>query len=270
MTAQAMAKRLFHDCDWDAEAATRCAQVAMGDWHKLASTVPLLRPADRLDQVSSAALRSRESVLESSRNDATSSAEHPSLCANLWLNGQVANNQQSLDPDVFAWAQSNLGLHCASMEEMARRQEAIAFADVLQASARSNQEVDMVGSDLCERALHRPGRTVQYAFGLYLNPWQRADSDAVQLISDSYHLNKRRSATASAKARALAEELADVPGDARKIGKRPKAKAAPKTTGAKAGAKTGVVKAKATSSRSTTQNTTCATEACRARTEIAA
>ena len=96
-----------------------------------ASTVPLLRPVDRLDQVSSTTLRSSESVLKSSHNDATSSAEHPNLCANRWLNGQVANSQQPLDFDVFAWAQCNLGLHCASMEEMARRQEAIAFADVL-------------------------------------------------------------------------------------------------------------------------------------------
>ena len=155
-------------------------------------------------------------------------------------------------------------MHCASVEEMACRQEAIAFADVLQATARSNQEIDLVGSDLCERALHRPGRTVQYAFGLYLNPWQRVDSDAVQLIFNSYHLNQRKSASACAKARALAEEVADVPGDARKIGKRPKAKAAPKTTGVNAGAKASVVKAKAKSSRNTTQNTKWAKEACRA------
>ena len=264
MTVQAMAKCLFHDCDWDAETATRCAQVAMGDWHKLASTVQLVRPAHRLDESAGGVHTSSDSVLASSCNDATCRAEHPSLYANRLLNGQVANNQRSLDPDVFAWAQSNLGLHCASVEEMARRQEAIAFADVLQATARSNQEIDLVGSDLCERALHRPGRTVQYAFGLYLNPWQRVDSDAVQLIFNSYHLNQRKSASACAKARALAEEVADVPGDARKIGKRPKAKAAPKTTGVNAGAKASVVKAKAKSSRNTTQNTKWAKEACRA------
>ena len=69
MTVQAMAKCLFHACDWDAETATRCAQVAMGDWHKLASTVQLVRPAHRLD----------DSVLASSCNDATCRAEHPSL-----------------------------------------------------------------------------------------------------------------------------------------------------------------------------------------------
>ena len=251
MTAQAMAKSLFHDGDWDAETATRCAQLAMGDWHKLGSTVQLLRPDHRL-----AIHSSSDSVLASSRNDATSRSEHPSLYANRLLNGQASNIQQAFDLEVIAWAQSNLGLHCASVEEMASRQEAIAFADVLQASARSNQEVDLVGSDLCERALHQPGRTVQYAYGLYVNPWQRTDSGAVQLISDSF--SKRKKASAIAKARALAEQRVDAPSGARKVGKRPRAKAAPNTAGAKAKANAKAVvkasaKAKPTFPRSTTQ-----------------
>ena len=47
-----------------------------------------------------------------------------------------------------------MGLHCGSEEEMARRQEVIGFADTWRASGRSNQEVDLVELDLCERALH--------------------------------------------------------------------------------------------------------------------
>ena len=92
MTAQAMAKHLFHDGDLDTEAATRCAQIAMGDWHKLASTVQLVPPAHRLDESVGGVHTSSESVFASSRNDATCRADHPNLFANLLLNGQVANN----------------------------------------------------------------------------------------------------------------------------------------------------------------------------------
>ena len=41
MSADAMAKQLFHEEGWDAEAALRCAQVAQGDWRKLRATAEI-------------------------------------------------------------------------------------------------------------------------------------------------------------------------------------------------------------------------------------
>ena len=164
MSADAMAKQLFHEDGWDAEAALRCAQVAQGDWRKLRSTAEIFRHGNELT--------ADTDLVESSRKDATMSALHPSLAANQVLNG-TADPGWALDPMVFAWTERNLGLHCDSIEEMARKQELAALADVMQTDAIKCQEPCHVGPELFALGARNPWKRVQHTFGLYANPWQK-------------------------------------------------------------------------------------------------
>ena len=80
-----MAKQLFHEDGWDAEAALRCAQVAQGDWRKLRSTAEIFRHGNELT--------ADTDLVESSRTDATMSALHPSLAANQLLDGPEGHEE---------------------------------------------------------------------------------------------------------------------------------------------------------------------------------
>ena len=200
MSADAMAKQLFHEDGWDAEAALRCAQVAQGDWRKLRSTAEIFRHGNELT--------ADTDLVESSRKDATMSALHPSLAANQVLNG-TADPGWALDPMVFAWTERNLGLHCDSIEEMARKQELAALADVMQTDAIKCQEPCHVGPELFALGARNPSKRVQHTFGLYANPWQK-DEKAVALLEVSY--NRRRPTAFRVKQAALAQEREEAAG----------------------------------------------------------
>ncbi len=219
MSADAMAKQLFHGEGWDAEAALRCAQVAQGDWRKLRTTAEIFCHGNELT--------GDADLVESSRKDATMSALHPSLAANHLLNG-TADPSCAMDPTVFAWTERNLGLHCDSIEEMARKQELAALADVMQTDAIKCQEPCHVGPELFALGARNPAKRVQHTFGLYASPWQK-DEEAVALLEASY--NRQRPTAFRVKQAALAQEREEaasctqVASPGAKRAKRAKAKA---------------------------------------------
>ena len=136
------------------------------------------------------------------------SALHPSLAANQVLNG-TADPGWALDPMVFSWTERNLGLHCDSIEEMARKQELAALADVMQTDAIKCQEPCHVGPELFALGARNPSKRVQHTFGLYANPWQK-DEKAVALLEASY--NRRRPTAFRVKQAALAQEREEAAG----------------------------------------------------------
>ena len=215
MSADAMAKQLCHEDGWDAEAALRCAQVAQGDWRKLRTTAEIFCHDNELT--------GDADLVESSRKDATMSALHPSLAANQVLNG-TADPGCAMDPTVFAWTERNLGLRCDSIEEMARKQELAALADVMQTDAIKCQEACHVGPELFALGARNPAKRVQHTFGLYANPWQK-DAKAVALLEASYNRQRPTAFRVNEAALAQEREAAGCTQVAPPLAKRAKAKA---------------------------------------------
>ena len=179
LTAGAMTKYLFHELGWDAEVATHAAKQAGGDWNQLALYSP------------------ETACAQGTKDDFSLCSAPPSFVANQVLNG-VAPADCATDPRVVAWVDANLGLHCASVEEMAHKQELMAT------SAGWCFDGNPIGPELFVRAAQHKAARVQYADGKYINPWEH-DQGEVREIGDSF---KRRRTTyaSSLKERALLDE----------------------------------------------------------------
>ena len=76
LSADAMAKRLYHEEGWDADAALRCAQIAQGDWRKLRTNAEIFCQGD------DSTLTGDADLVESSRRLARSGGrpQHTGIC----------------------------------------------------------------------------------------------------------------------------------------------------------------------------------------------
>ena len=188
LSADAMAKRLFHEEGWPADAAVRAAKVARGDWHQLHAHAQLCSgPAG-------------DALPECSGKDATLANAPPCFVANQLLNGTVDPESCPLDAGVVAWTERNMGMHCADIEAMAQKQEALA------AATAGYLESNPVGEALFVSAARYQSQHVQYRPGLYATPWKK-DETAVQAIRESYQRQRARHST-RLKEEALQEERA--------------------------------------------------------------
>ena len=152
LTKEAMAKCLFHDLAWDAAVATRAAHQAEGDWNQLKSQLALCSTSPEA------------ACAQGGKDDFSLCSAPPGFVANQVLNG-AAPTDCVTDARVVAWVDANLGLHCASMEDMARKQELMAT------SAGWCSDGNPIGPELFVRAARHGAARVQYADGKYRNPW---------------------------------------------------------------------------------------------------
>ena len=114
--------------------------------------------------------------------------------ANHLLNDTAPDNCP-LDPAIVAWTETNLGVHCDSIENMADRLEAMAASTCLHASGNA------IGDELFRKAAQLNTKRVHYQPGLYAAPYTKAESD----IKESFQ--RHRATTASLlKKRALEDE----------------------------------------------------------------
>ena len=185
MSSDAMAKKLFLDLDWPAQEAVAAARHAKGDWHQL-------QACNRLcpDQIVGSQVCSEK--------DATIADAPPCFVANQLLNG-TAPDGCPLDPSVVAWTESNLAVHCDSIENMAERLEAMAASTCVQAG-------DAIGEEIFRQAARLKTKRVHCQPGLYMNPNQK-DERAVREIKESFERLRAKPAS-MIKKRALEEEVA--------------------------------------------------------------
>ena len=128
-----------------------------------------------------------------------------------------------LDAGVVAWTERNMGVHCADIDAMAQKQEALA------AATAGFLESNPVGEALFVSAARYQSQHVQYRPGLYATPWKK-DETAVQAIRESFQRQRARHST-RLKEEALQEERACSAACAsqRKPRAKPKAKPRAKT-----------------------------------------
>ena len=115
--------------------------------------------------------------------------------ANLLLNDTAPDNCP-LDPAIVAWTETNLGVHCDSIENMADRLEAMAAATCLHAGGSE------IGDEFFRKAPRLNTKRVHYQPGLYAAPYTKAEGNTLD-IKEQRH----RATTASLlKKRALEDE----------------------------------------------------------------
>ena len=185
MTSDAMAKKLFLDLEWPAEEAVAAARHAKGDWHQLHARSRLCPDQTDVSQVCS-------------EKDASIADAPPCFVANQLLNGTAPDNCP-LDPSVVAWTESNLAVHCDSIENMAERLEAMAASTCLQAG-------DAIGEEIFRQAARLKTKRVHCQPGLYTSPYQK-DDRTVREIKESFERLRAKPAS-MIKKRALEEEAA--------------------------------------------------------------
>ena len=93
------------------------------------------------------------------------------------FNGTVRNLEDYANPDVLAWGERNLGVTCATLENMAAMQEAAVTADVLLNGGECDAGLDhFARSATC---LGQKGQRYDYAS--FISPWSApVESKAVQ------------------------------------------------------------------------------------------
>ena len=170
----AMAKRLFHEEGWPADVAMRASKVARGDWHQLHAQLCSGPAGDALP--------------ECSGKGTTLANAPPCFVANQLLNGTVDPESCPLDAGVIAWTERNMGVHCADIDAMAQKQEALA------AATEGFLESNPVGDALFVGAARYQSQHLQYRPGLYATPWKK-DETAVQSIRESYQKQCARHST---------------------------------------------------------------------------
>ena len=205
MTADAMAKRLYLELDWSADAAVRAAKAARGDWHQLHAQKQFC--SSGVDDTQHWA-----ALAACSGKDETLADAPPCFIANRLLNGS-ALEACPLDATVMAWAERNMPAHCDNLEELAQKQEALA------ASTVGGVEGSPTGEALFARAARYRSQPVQYRPGLYASSWQK-DEATVREFGESFR--KQRGTHARAlKDAVLQQERA---GDQHTVRPRGKAK----------------------------------------------
>ena len=108
--------------------------------------------------------------------------------ANQLLNGTVDPESCPLDAGVVAWTERNMGMHCADLEAMAQKQEALA------AATAGFLESNPVGEALFVSAARYQSQHVQHRPGAYASPW-KTDETAVQAIRESFQRQRARHST---------------------------------------------------------------------------
>ena len=186
MSCDAMAKKLFLDMEWPAEEALAAAEQAKGDWHQLRARKQLCPDHNEVPH-------------ECSGKDASVADAPPSIVANHLLNDTAPDNCP-LDPAIVAWTETNLGVHCDSIENMADRLEAMAAANCLHAGGSE------IGDELFRKAAQLNTKRVHYQPGLYAAPYTKAEGNTLREdIKESFQ--RHRATTASLlKKRALEDE----------------------------------------------------------------
>ena len=101
----------------------------------------------------------------------------------------------------MTWVQRNLPVHCADLEDMARRQEMLAVsADGFVVGCPASEELFKCVAGFRSKRVH-------YRSGLYRSPWEKDDA-AVRDISSSFK-KQRTSFSDGLKERARLEEAAN-------------------------------------------------------------
>ena len=181
----AMAKILFLEHDWDALVAQRLSRLAQGDWRQVFAAKRALEGSG-ID-IGAASDEEFSQALARMTRDKTLEA-HPSLRVHQLFNGQVRDGlEEYASPDILSWGERNLGVACATLENMAKMQQAAADADVLCTAGEWS-----LGLGHFARSAACLGQTgLRYDYTKFANPWSAPAATAtIKAVRDSVALKE--------------------------------------------------------------------------------